>query len=112
MRKRTNATDLPDFDAAPYLDSDVAVAAYLTDILEANDASLLAVALGGIARARGMTEIAKPGSPARSCTRHCGQAALRVSIPLAVSALRWRGGWWCCRLMPDGETGDRSFSLE
>ena len=36
-----------------------AVAAYLTDILQANDAALLASALGDIARARGMTEIAK-----------------------------------------------------
>jgi probable addiction module antidote protein len=59
MDKRIKVADLPDFDAAPYLDSDVAVAAYLTDILEANDASLLAAALGDIARARGMAEIAK-----------------------------------------------------
>ena len=59
MSKRLNVADLPDFDAAPYLDGEVAIAAYLTDILEANDASLLAAALGDIARARGMTEIAK-----------------------------------------------------
>ena len=59
MSKRINVANLPDFDAAPYLDSEVAIAAYLTDILEANDASLLAAALGDIARARGMTEIAK-----------------------------------------------------
>ena len=59
MSKRINVANLPDFHAAPYLDSEVAIAAYLTDILEANDASLLAAALGDIARARGMTEIAK-----------------------------------------------------
>jgi len=59
MTKRTKVDDLPIFDAAPYLDSEVAIAAYLTDILEANDAALLAAALGDIARARGMTEIAK-----------------------------------------------------
>ncbi len=57
--KRIKTDDLPDFDAAPYLDSEEAIAAYLTDILEANDAGLLAAALGDIARARGMTEIAK-----------------------------------------------------
>lgn len=51
--------DLEDFDAAEYLTSDEAVAAYLTDILDANDAGLLAVAIGNIARARSMTEIAK-----------------------------------------------------
>ena len=59
MTKRIKATDLPEFDAAHYLDSETAIAAYLTDILEANDAALLASALGDIARARGMTEIAK-----------------------------------------------------
>jgi probable addiction module antidote protein len=59
MRKRIKAADLPEFDAAPYLDDEKAIAAYLTDILEANDAALLAAALGDIARARGMSEIAK-----------------------------------------------------
>ncbi len=59
MNKRINVADLPEFEAAPYLDSEAAIAAYLTDILEANDGALLAAALGDIARARGMTEIAK-----------------------------------------------------
>ncbi|MGN6524962.1 MAG: addiction module antidote protein [Burkholderiaceae bacterium] len=59
MSKRIKVDDLAAFDAAPYLDSEAAIAAYLTDILAANDASLLASALGDIARARGMTEIAK-----------------------------------------------------
>ena len=59
MSKRIKVDDLPEFDAAQYLDNDAAIAAYLTDILEANDAGLLAAALGDIARARGMTEIAK-----------------------------------------------------
>ena len=31
--------DLPDFDATPYLDVEVAIAAYLIDILEANKRS-------------------------------------------------------------------------
>ncbi len=59
MGKRIKVAELPQFDAARYLDSETSVAAYLTDILEANDAALLAAALGDIARARGMTEIAK-----------------------------------------------------
>jgi probable addiction module antidote protein len=59
MKKKIKVADLPAFDAAPYLDTDEAVAAYLTDVIEANDASLLAAALGDIARARGMTEIAR-----------------------------------------------------
>jgi probable addiction module antidote protein len=59
MTRRIKLDDLPEFDAAPYLDGETSIAAYLTDILDANDAALLASALGDIARARGMTEIAK-----------------------------------------------------
>jgi len=65
MTKRIKISDLPDFDAAPYLDSEEAVAAYLTDILEANNPALLAAALGDIARARGMSEIAKASGLSR-----------------------------------------------
>jgi probable addiction module antidote protein len=57
--RRIKVDQLPEFDPAPYLDNEEAIAAYLTNILEANDAGLLAAALGDIARARGMTEIAK-----------------------------------------------------
>jgi len=59
MKKRIKVADLPEFDSSKYLDSEAAIAIYLTDILEANDAALLASALGKVARARGMTEIAK-----------------------------------------------------
>jgi probable addiction module antidote protein len=59
MSKRIKVADLPRFDAGRYLDSEATIAAYLTDILEANNAALLASALGNIARARGMTEIAR-----------------------------------------------------
>ena len=65
MTKRIKAANLPDFDAARYLDSEEAIAAYLTDILEANDPALLAAALGDIARARGMSEIAKASGISR-----------------------------------------------
>ena len=73
MTKRIKVADLPDFDAALHLDSAEAVAAYLTDILEANDPALLAAALGDIARARGMSEIAK----ASGITREALYKALR-----------------------------------
>lgn len=59
MTKRIKVDELPEFDATPYLDSETTIAAFLTDILETNDAALLASALGDIARARGMSEIAK-----------------------------------------------------
>lgn len=46
MSKRIKVADLREFDAADDLGSEISIAAYLTDILEANDASLLASALG------------------------------------------------------------------
>lgn len=73
MTQRINVSDLPAFDAAPYLDNDASIAAYLTDILEAGDSALLASALGDIARARGMTDIAK----AAGITREALYKALR-----------------------------------
>jgi probable addiction module antidote protein len=73
MNKRIKVADLPEFDAARHLHSENSIAAYLTDILEANDAGLLAAALGDIARARGMTEIAE----AAGITREALYKALR-----------------------------------
>ncbi len=59
MDKKTRISDLTDFDPAEHLKNEDDVAAYLTVILEDNDPALLAAALGDIARARGMSEIAR-----------------------------------------------------
>lgn len=47
------------FDAAEFLDTEEAQAAYLADMMEAGDPALIAQAIGTVARARGMTEIAR-----------------------------------------------------
>jgi probable addiction module antidote protein len=65
MTTKTRVSNLPSFDPAQYLDSDEAVAEYLTAILEEDNPGLLAAALGDIARARGMSEIAKASGLAR-----------------------------------------------
>jgi probable addiction module antidote protein len=55
----TKIADLPDFDMADYLTDDEAVAQYLSVVLAEGDAGELADALGHIAKARGMAQIAK-----------------------------------------------------
>ena len=59
MVKKIKISELPEFDAAEYLNSKEDVAAYLTTVLEENAPALLAAALGDIARARVMTQVAK-----------------------------------------------------
>jgi probable addiction module antidote protein len=46
------------YDSADYLNSPEAVSAYLEEALATDDPAFIAAALGAIARARGMTEIA------------------------------------------------------
>ncbi|MCZ2104896.1 MAG: putative addiction module antidote protein [Comamonadaceae bacterium] len=47
------------FDMANYLDSEEEVVEYLRQVLEDGDPAELAAALGDIARARGMTQLAR-----------------------------------------------------
>lgn len=56
--RKTKAKLLP-FDAARYLSDDAAVAEYMTAVLETEDADLLLLALGDVARAKGMAQVAK-----------------------------------------------------
>ncbi|WP_235782899.1 addiction module antidote protein [Bradyrhizobium murdochi] len=58
------------FDAAEYLDSPEMIAAYLNEAFESEDTSAIAVAIGTVARARGMNAVAEKASPARICTGH------------------------------------------
>ena len=59
MGKKLKIDSLPTFDMADYLDSDEAVAEYLSQVLTDGDDGELASVLGHIAKARGMAQIAK-----------------------------------------------------
>lgn len=92
--------DLPEFDMAEFLPDDEAVAQYLTVVLEENDPSALAHALGTIARARGMASIAqsagigrealykalRPGAQPRFDTiaRVCAALGLKLTVQPVV----------------------------
>jgi len=54
-----NNNTLTDFDIADYLDSKEAISEYLSQVLAEGDTDELLRALGHIARAKGMTEVAK-----------------------------------------------------
>jgi probable addiction module antidote protein len=47
------------FDVTEHLDSEEAVAAYLEAVFDDGDPKLIAAALGDVARARGMTQMAR-----------------------------------------------------
>ncbi len=59
MTRKIRISELPEFDITEHLDSEVAIAEYLTIVMEENNSMELSAALGDIARARGMMEIAK-----------------------------------------------------
>ena len=73
MTTKTKITDLPDFDMADDLQTDKDVANYLTLVLDDNNPNELQYALGTIARARGMSEVAL----ASGLTREALYKALR-----------------------------------
>jgi probable addiction module antidote protein len=59
MTKPKAKLKLLPFDAARYLTDDAAVAEYMTAVLETGNSDLLLLALGDVARARGMAQVAK-----------------------------------------------------
>lgn len=59
MSKKVKVADLSVFDAADYLKTEQACAEYLSVVLEDGDPALLAAALGDVAKARGMSQVAR-----------------------------------------------------
>ena len=59
MRARNKMKKATTYDAAEFLETDEDIVAYLNAALEDGDPALVSAALGDIARARGMTQLAK-----------------------------------------------------
>ena len=59
MKKTKPRHKLVPFDAARHLTNDDAIAEYMNAVLETGDSDHLLLALGEIARARGMAQVAK-----------------------------------------------------
>ena len=73
MSKKIQVSELPGFDLAEHLKTDEDISVYPSQVLEDNDSSELTHALGVVARARGMTEVAR----AAGLTREASYKALR-----------------------------------
>lgn len=59
MRMRNEMKKATAYDAAEFLETDEGIIAYLNAALDDGDPALVSAALGDIARARGMTQLAK-----------------------------------------------------
>ena len=57
--------NVTNWDASEYLESEEDVAAYLNAVIEEGDPALLQAALGDVAKARGMTSIARDAGVSR-----------------------------------------------
>jgi len=53
------------FDPAEYLDDNESMAAYMSEALQSDDPAFIADALGVVARARGMSEVAREAGVSR-----------------------------------------------
>ncbi|MDD2608324.1 MAG: putative addiction module antidote protein [Giesbergeria sp.] len=81
------------FDIARYLDSEEAIAEYLTQVLADGDADELLCAIGHIAKAKGMAQVAKDAGLGRESlykalapgSKPCFDTILRVTRALGVT---------------------------
>ena len=73
------------YDSAEYLDSDEAIAAYIDEALESADATHIAQALVIVARAKGMTEIARAAGVSRE---HLYRALKETGNPELATVVR------------------------
>ena len=63
--KNIKIKDLSKFDVVDYLGTEKDIAAYLSAVLEDGDPALFVAAIGDIAKAKGMSEIAKKSGVTR-----------------------------------------------
>ena len=76
-------TQISTWDAAEQLDSNDAIAAYLSEVMELGDPAHIVQALNTVARARGMTEIARDAGIGRQALyKSLGQRGNPTLTPL------------------------------
>lgn len=79
------------FDPAEYLDSPEMIAAYIEAVLEEGDPSLIAAALGDVAKAKGMSQIAKEAGVSRDSLYKSLKEGGNPTLTTVVGVLRSLG---------------------
>ena len=91
MTQKTRISYLKTFDMAEYLDSEQAIAEYLSIVMEDGTPALLVAALGAVARARGMTQLARDTGLAREALYRSLSADGNPSFASVTKVLRALG---------------------
>ncbi|WP_294951027.1 addiction module antidote protein [Sulfurovum sp.] len=81
------SNELIPFDIAKYLDSDEAIAEYLSQVLEDGDNEEFLRAIGHIAKAKGMTQIAKETGLGRESLYKTFRAGAKPKFETVIKVL-------------------------
>jgi probable addiction module antidote protein len=84
-------TNLMPFDATHYLTDEASIAAYLDAVLESEDPDLLLLALGDVARARGMTDVARKAGLGRESLYKALIPGAQPRLPTVMKVLHALG---------------------
>lgn len=79
------------FDPAEYIDDAASIAAYLSDAFEGGDAAEIADAIGVVARARGMTQLAAETGLSRTSLYRALSAAGKPELPTVIAIMKALG---------------------
>ncbi len=85
------ATKVIPFDAAEFLDSEEAIAIYMAEAFETGDAAYIAHALGIVARAKGMGQIARDTGLSREQLYRSFSATGNPTLKTTLAVMRSLG---------------------
>ncbi len=91
VKAKVKIFELPVFDAADYLKTEADCAQYLSVVLEDGDPALLAAALGDVARARGMSQVARDAGITREGLYKALSAEGNPSVATVLKVMRALG---------------------
>ncbi len=79
------------YDTSAYLDDEVAVEAYLREAFSTGDAELIQLALGNVAKARGMTFVAEKTGMSRTSLYRAFQRGSQPSFKTVLNVMQSLG---------------------